>query len=105
MKLAEKIALNAALALVAFSCSGCTPGAKAPHEDLIQCYVLALEPVVKDVFDIEPLVKDLIAGKASLSSVLQNLQVPEAEVKAVLDGLHACSVPKTLPSPNAGTAS
>lgn len=73
--------------------TGCSPQAKSPKKDLVECYAAVIKPVVGEVFDEVELAHDLVSGKASLSAVLSNLNVAEADVKRVLKGLHDCAAP------------
>jgi hypothetical protein len=90
--------------LVWFTLFACTPNAKAPKRDLVDCYAKALEPVAGEVFDSVQLAHDLVAGKADLGALLHNLQVTEAEAASVLKSVRACLVPPGV-APDAGTAS
>lgn len=107
MTLLQKIEVAAALALL--SCCGATAcsafkGAQSPRKDLVECYAKALEPVAGEVYDTVELAKDLVAGKASLQSVLQNLGADEKEVKAFVDALNACrGEPATVPDAGASS--
>lgn len=102
MTLIQKIQITAALALFT-ACTGCAQPAKSPKKDLVQCYAAALQPVVGEVYDAVELTHDLVAGKASLAAVLANLQVAEAEAKALDARIKACTAPPAaLPTGTAG---
>ncbi len=91
------------LALFALSAMlGCgLLGSKNPRTEHLECQARALEPVVKDVYDARALLLDLYAGKASLQSVLANLNATPAELAELQAALAACEPPVTLPEGNA----
>lgn len=97
MRLVEKIALNAALAVAVYSCTGChslTPAQQA-KVDKFECQVHALEPLVSPTLDAAQLVRDLYAGKADLGQVLRSLDADEADLNKLVQALKACEAPVT----------
>lgn len=90
------------LAVVACFSTGCAyfGGAKTPSQTLIDCYADALKPAVGDVFDSAELARDLVAGRASLSSIAANLLLQPAVVESTRKALVACGAP-TAPEPEA----
>lgn len=93
-----KTAIAIALALLGMGCVATQPTVSHAKVD---CFAAALQPVVGDIYDTQQLVRDMVAGKASLAALLQNLQVDEATAKTLLERLNACSAPAALP--DAGT--
>jgi hypothetical protein len=87
-----------------FALAGCGVfGANSAKAEHFNCQVRALQPVVGDVLDAEQLMRDLYSGKASLGSVLANVDATEAEVKKLLHDLHACEPPVDLPEEGAAS--
>jgi hypothetical protein len=90
--------LNAAIlgALLALATSlGCSfLKASVPEQRArvakFECQVDAVRPLVDGVFDAEELVRDLNAGKASISALLSNLDAKPAEVAKLLADLGKC---------------
>jgi hypothetical protein len=75
--------------------------ANSAKSEKFDCQVRALQPLVGDVLDAKQLMRDLYTGKASLGAVLANLNASEAEVKKLLQDLHACEPPVELPEGDA----
>lgn len=73
--------------------SGCAPLTPAQRAklDLFECRVAALEPSCGAVFDTAQLVRDVYAGNADLGAVFGALRLSEAEARAAVDRLNACS--------------
>ena len=58
--------------------------------DVLECYVAAVEPYLGGALDVERLVKDAVAGRASLPQALALLRAPAADQRAVDAALGAC---------------
>lgn len=78
-------------------------GAKSARLTTFECEANALRPALGDIMDVEALLRDLYAGKASLSAVISNAKLTEDETKALLSALQACQGPP--PQPTSTTAS
>lgn len=76
---------------LALGCSAQLTPKQQARLDKFQCQVAALAPLVEPVYDATELVQDLRAGKASLSQVLQNLDVLQSEGQALVTRLDACN--------------
>ena len=73
-------------------------GASEPRVERFECQVRAFKPLVGNVMDAEQLVRDLYAGKASLNSVLHNVQATREELVKLLADLQACEPPPPEPT-------
>lgn len=93
-----------AVALALLGLQGCAAAQPTVNHAKLDCFAQALQPVAGDVYDTAELVKDMVAGKASLSALLSNLQVDEATTKVLMARLKACETP-TAPVLPAGTGS
>ncbi len=84
--------------LAAVLLAGCTPDAKHPKLDLVECYAHALAPHVGEVFDPVELAKDITSGKSVLAAVAGNLMLTQEEATKLVADLNACRL-KVAPPP------
>lgn len=89
--LALVLAVAAALG-ISFStgCHSLTPAQQA-RVDKFECQARAIAPLTLPALDAEKLLVDLYEGKADLGTVIANTGATEAEVKAALAALRACT--------------
>lgn len=81
---------------VLFACAS-LPASKQAQLDRFECQAKALAPSVEPVFDSVDLLRDLYAGRADLSSVLQALESTQADVAELRDRLQACEPAPVAP--------
>jgi hypothetical protein len=90
------------------SACGLLRAAHDPRVALFECRVAALEPLVGDVLEADALARDIYAGRANLSAVLEHLQATRSEVEDLAARLASCDpvpeAPPAEPSPPRVTA-
>lgn len=96
------LALGFGVTVGTLACGLLAP-ANSPRAVKFDCQEAALRPVLGEILDTKALLRDLYAGKASLSAALTAAGATEAEVRAVVAGLRACEAPVAEPvEPDAG---
>ncbi len=80
-------------ALAAFTGCSALPASKQAKLDQLECRAKALAPVVEPLFDAVELAREIYLGRASLPAVLKALNASEAEVRALVEALDACTPP------------
>lgn len=80
--------------LFVLGCGGSLSPAQQARVDKFECRVEALKPYVGEVMDAAQLVRDLYAGKASLSNALGSLDLTESDAKDLFAAFAECDAPK-----------
>lgn len=83
-----------AVLLALLGLQGCASSIPTANQAKLDCFAAAIGPVVGDVFEPHELVKEMVAGKASLPALLKNLHVSDEQATALLQRLSACEPPQ-----------
>lgn len=86
---------------------GCAGGQLDPRAqraiDVFECYVAAVEPYLGGVCDVQELVRDALAGRASLPQALGLLGATQDDLAAINSALMACRATPVAPPVNPRT--
>ncbi len=93
-----------ALLFLFFGCAGGQLDPRAQRAvDVFECYVAAVEPYLGGVCDVSELVRDALAGRASLPQALGLLGATQDDLAAINSALVACRATPVAPPVNPRT--